>query len=156
MIYVVGIDPGPVCGVVSLRISQDTGLFPYPDVIQCGWYTLPRVLDGLWDSYGSEMRLAVERFQPRRSSTRGNRTQDSRITQDAIGDATRWAKHVGVFQHVYGPAETKTWASDVRLGRIDLYSSTTGMRHARDAARVALYCAVHHCGLRDPLSRKGE
>jgi hypothetical protein len=49
----------------------------------------------------------------------------------------------------------KTWAGDARLQAAGLLDVTAGMpRHARDGGRHALYCAVHHCGLPDPLSRR--
>jgi hypothetical protein len=48
----------------------------------------------------------------------------------------------------------KPWAVDKRLHAAGLLDMTAGMRHARDAARHALFCAVKDYGLPDPLSSK--
>jgi hypothetical protein len=53
-------------------------------------------------------------------------------------------------------ADVKTWAGDERLKRAGLLDtvSPAPMRHAKSAAWHCLYCAVHDCGLPDPLSRR--
>jgi hypothetical protein len=48
----------------------------------------------------------------------------------------------------------KPWATDTRLAAAGLMEPTTGMRHARDAARHALFAAVKTYGLPDPLSAR--
>jgi hypothetical protein len=50
----------------------------------------------------------------------------------------------------------KPWATDERLAAAGLLDPTKGMRHARDAARHALFCAVRDFGLPDPLSAKAR
>jgi hypothetical protein len=47
----------------------------------------------------------------------------------------------------------KPWATDERLEAAGLLDLTKGMRHARDAARHALFTAVKDGGVPDPLSK---
>jgi hypothetical protein len=51
-------------------------------------------------------------------------------------------------------ALVKPWATDRRLTAAGLLDPTAGMGHARDAARHALYAAVHLQLTTDPLSKK--
>jgi len=54
-----------------------------------------------------------------------------------------------------GPTDVKPWAIPARLVKAGLIKPTEGMRHARDAARHALYAAVHERITADPLSKRG-
>jgi hypothetical protein len=53
-------------------------------------------------------------------------------------------------------SEVKTWATDVRLKASALYDMTVKSIDARDAARIALFCAVADAGLPDPLSKRRQ
>jgi hypothetical protein len=50
----------------------------------------------------------------------------------------------------------KEWATDARLEAVFLAEDLKGMRHARDAARHALFLAASSGAIHDPLSRKAQ
>ena len=69
-----------------------------------------------------------------------------------VGVVEEWAPRQCKL-HIRTAGEVKPWATDKRLHTAGLLDLTAGMRHARDAARHALYSAVRDYGLPDPLSR---
>jgi hypothetical protein len=71
-----------------------------------------------------------------------------------VGVLEHWAKTGVRGSYARSAADVKPWATDTRLQAAGLLDLTKGMRHARDAARHALFCAVCDFGLTDPLSRK--
>lgn len=151
MTYVVGIDPGPMVGLV--------GLFPHspktpPDVIQCSAHTLMDVLTGLSYVGGADMVITAEKFIVGLRAARSSTPLAGRMTREVIALCRAWvALRDGVNYIERSAAQVKPWASDVRLVRAGLYKPTAGMRHARDAGRHALFTAVHDYGMPDPLSR---
>jgi len=146
--YVIGIDPGPVVGIVGLWTDRPLT----PDIIQCTAPTLESVLSGLYP--GSNTVLAVEQFVVGPLAARGNNPQAGALARSVIRACEFWAERRGVMCHVRSAAEVKPWATDTRLTMAGLWAPTKGMRHARDAARHALFAAVKDCGLPDPLSQR--
>ena len=102
-------------------------------------YELVRSLDP-----NSRALVAVERFV-----VRGRAIADQRLTLDQV--ANLQTLHPGA--KVRSASEVKPWATDDRLEKAGLLAATKGMRHSRDAARHALFAAVHDGGLPDPLSK---
>ena len=157
-VYVVGVDPGPTPGIVRLVLSGPT--VERVDVTQCTATLLVPMLNALIESVPFSVRTALtyEAFVvgPRaaRSSYAGR--DAGRVTRDMVRDLETWAEHRAVTAHTYRAADVKPWATDARLQAAGLLVPTRGMCHARDAARHALYTAVRHCGLPDPLSRRGD
>lgn len=147
---VIGVDPGPTPGIVRLHI-QDGQLVPrWTHVVQCSANVMPEIvgtflaLDLEWDS----TTIAVERFV-----TRGRANAAQSLTRDQVGFLTAtFAEHVVVAQR--NASQVKAWATDKRLDAAGLLEACKGMRHARDAARHALYAAVHGGHLPDPLSKE--
>jgi hypothetical protein len=148
--YVIGIDPGPVCGVVGLWIEDRK--MQRADVVQCSAGCLRRVLSGLWLKTG---RIAMERYVLSRRGGRLNDAAASKTTRAVIDMVTDWAEVKRTPCVLRSAAEVKPWATDQRQLAAGLLKVTTGMPHARDAARHALFAAVHDCGMRDPLSKRG-
>lgn len=157
--YVIGIDPGPVVGVVRLHLLREPGrtvlMGSEPgggvQVLQVTPGVLTAVLDALGD--GSTA-LAYERFVvgPRAARSRShNAGVSTRTAAETVGG---WGAYAAFEVHARSAAEVKPWATDERLAAAGLLEATKGMRHARDAARHALFCAVRDFGLADPLSRK--
>lgn len=154
--HVIGIDPGPTPGIVHLAIRAG-GHHLDVDVIQCSEHTAPLMLWALLDSarfvQGTAPAIvAIEKFVVGKASMRSGRA--GAVTRDLVGKLIREAQgqpNVNVLQR---PAfQVKAWATDTRLEAAGLLEATKGMTHARDAARHALFCAVHDAGVPDPLSK---
>jgi hypothetical protein len=145
--FVVGIDPGPVVGVAVVCTNPRFA----PTVIQVNAGSVETVLEG-WHTVYAVGALATERFVvgPRaaRSSTPAGGARARAVVELLSG----WAAEKGVPHFRRSASEVKPWATDGRLAAAGLLELTKGMRHARDAARHALFCAVKDYGLPDPLS----
>ncbi|MDQ6524300.1 hypothetical protein RB608_11845 [Nocardioides sp. LHD-245] len=150
-----GVDPGPVPGIVVLRVDGGT---PAAHALQCSAGIAAAVVDHLVsdsiEAAGDPARvvLAVEKFVVGRASMRSGR--DGALTRDLVGQLQRVAALHGVRYVERSASQVKPWATDDRLAGARLLEPTKGMRHARDAARLALYAAVHDGALPDPLSRR--
>lgn len=152
---VIGVDPGPVPGVVVIHPGPPLRT----QVFQCDagsvlWLVLGLISEA--DRWALNTVLAVERFVVGPRAGRSSTSDAGRITRDMVG------KLAGI--QAYNPtnlqvvqrsaSEVFPWASDARLSRIGLYAATKGMQHARAAARHALYAAVRDGGMTDPMSRE--
>lgn len=148
MTTVIGIDPGPTPGIVVLDFYA--GAITGCDVVQCTAGALYDVLHGL--NAGSAWLVAVERFV-----VRGRATADQSLTRDQVANLDMHYEGRVVQRSA---SEVKPWATDRRLQAAvlskdtSLFLRTAGMRHARDAARHALFAAVKDGGLPDPLSNQ--
>lgn len=155
--YVFGVDPGPIPGIVRLQLLRDNhGGEPTrligASALQVTPNVLGEVLDGL--DGGVINALAYERFVVGRRAGRSSTPHAGAITRDMIGRLEAWAQTHCKTVHQRSAADVKPWATDKRLHAAGLLDPTTGMRHARDGARHALFCAVKDYGLPDPLSSK--
>lgn len=146
---VVGVDPGPVPGIAVL--SWEPGGKPMWRVYQVAasspslvYEETRRLLDRWLEQEG--VSLAAESYVV---SARSARTAD-RGAQQTTNDLAALLRHAGA--RMRPPSEVKPWATDARLksAGADILQQ---MRHARDAARHALYSACRDRGLPDPLSR---
>lgn len=148
--FVIGIDPGPVPGIVVLWPDASA-----VDAVQCNHQLAPMIVGALIHACQPSVIVAVERFVVGRASMRSSR--DGEITRDLIGNLQRIvAEHDHASLVMRSAAEIKPWATDDRLAHAGLLEPTKAMRHARDAARHALFAAVKDGGLPDPLSRKAR
>lgn len=169
---VIGVDPGPTPGIVLLDLIRPVDgptWIERAEVVQCSAGLALDVVDTLCagsqlDSAPGVLLVQVEKFV-RRAQGRDNRPQQA--TRDMVAALQTWCEHHG--RSAYGTtsfvdrpaAAVLPWATDLRLektrvndsGSAQLLRATKGMRHARDAARHALFCAVHDAGVPDPLSR---
>lgn len=163
MIRVIGVDPGPTPGFV--RLDMDAyGRFIGIDVVQCSAKVAPEVIGLLLGNHPGPTSAQIEKFVPGRKSRAGGRA--SSVTRDMVGLLEgAYAGYLGRIADVTGqcPAgkvvqrsasEVKPWATDERLDTVGLLDATKGMRHARDAARHALFLAVKSGHLPDPLSKR--
>lgn len=157
--HFIGIDPGPIPGIVMIT-PMAFGRRLDIDVVQCSESCAPAVLWGLLDSHRQTLGNApclvqIERFVVGRGSMKS--AAPGRVTRDLVGHLTSEAQNqpnVKVIQR--SASEVKPWATDARLDAAGLLEATRGMRHARDAARHALFAAVRDGNLPDPLSRKAR
>lgn len=153
--HFIGIDPGPVPGIVHL---EKRGSRLLVDAIQCTSGVAPTLLYSLLNECRSCLGqapaiVAIERFVVGRGSMKGGRAGE--VTRDLIGRLQKQAADQPNVKVVMRSAsEVKPWATDDRLAHADLLEPTKGMRHARDAARHALFAAVKDGGLPDPMSKR--
>lgn len=154
--YVIGIDPGPIPGIVRLHLLREverTRLIG-AEALQVTPGVLVPTLDALSD--GIVARLALERYVVGRRAGRSSTPAAGAATRDMVGAVTAWAAERRVPLVARSAADVKPWAVDKRLLAAGLLDATAGMRHARDAGRHALFAAVRDCGLPDPLSLRGR
>lgn len=152
--YIVGIDPGPVIGVVRLWLEYGHG--PTRVLETEAAQVTPRLLTvtlaALMD--GDRAAIAVERFVVGPRAARSSTPAGGADAREVVRLVTDWAAQSSLLCHARSAAEVKPWATDVRLDAAGLLAPTTGMRHARDAARHALFAACKTYGLPDPLSTR--
>lgn len=157
---VVGVDPGVTTGIVVLSFHGDRLLRSDAAALQVhGHLEVPHIVEMLIDRHPfARPRLAIEQFVvgPRASKSiapfAGKQTRDlvAALQSLAVDQNNGTALDV-----ITRPAAlVKPWATDRRLDAAGLTDITKGMPHARDAARHALYAAVHAGITRDPLSTK--
>lgn len=149
----VGIDPGPTPGVAVLEVSS--GYVWGLDVLQCtARLLLPVALELV---RGRESRVAIERFV-----VRGRATKDQELTRDQVTAMQTSLAIADARPVVRSASEVKPWATDARLAAClqpqgpSLLDLCKGMRHARDAARHALFAAVRDGAIPDPLSKENR
>jgi hypothetical protein len=146
--YVIGFDPGPVTGVTLLKLD-DYQLVGEPGTAQVNSEMLARFLHGL-DGLPT-LAVAVEQFVVGVRAGKSSQPQAGAAARYALVQIMEWAK-AAYPTYLRAAAEVKPWATDERLIKAGLMRPTDGMRHARDAARHALFCAVHDFKQPDPLS----
>lgn len=163
---VVGVDPGPVPGIVVLDFVDDHAsvsptFFPKwrlhsAQALQCSYGLAPQLVESLLDDLpSSRIRVQVERFVAGHRASRSSTPSAGRITRDLVSILTQVVadRHVRVVAR--SAAAVKPWATDARLEATGLLTVAKPVgRHAVDAARHALFCAVHDGGIPDPLSKK--
>jgi hypothetical protein len=158
-VLVLGVDPGPTPGIVRLALANSpanpTPVLTLCQVVQCSGGVLVPILNALSDFPAPPPALAYEAFVVGARAARSTTAQAGAATRDMVRDLAGWAAHRGIQSHPRRAADVKPWATDARLDAAGLLELTKGMRHARDAARHALFCAVKDYGLPDPLSRRG-
>ena len=162
---VVGIDPGPTPGVVVLdlcdRADSEGRWLDYAHVAQVSVDLADSLLTSLLLAHhapvGSAL-VAVEAFV----HSRKGRSGASRVTRDLVPVLRATTSSYGAAFVERQASQVKAWATDERLDRaafrvsdrwVNLLDLTKGMRHARDAARHALFAACRDGQLPDPLSK---
>lgn len=148
---IIGVDPGVTTGIFAVTFLASGALKRPPVALQVHHANAVETVHELLQSidYLTEPLLAIEGFVVSGRASRSSSAHAAKITQELIGQLM--ARHV---RTVIRPAATvKPWATDKRLEAAGLLAATEGMRHARDAARHALYAAVHQGVARDPLSQ---
>lgn len=109
--------------------------------------------DTSWAPRVSAVQIEAFDDRPRAHGLRGTSPATIRAQVTSLQGACAEA---GVPCYVRSASVMKTWSLAAgRLERAGLAGVTAAaaMKHARDAMGHALFCAVHDCGLPDPLSR---
>ena len=163
-VNVIGLDPGPVPGMVTLHYVQHPAWsLESVHSYQCSAATAPKLLEFLLDEYrdawapgggalpgwtaGGIERYAESNLKSKHRHGGLTARQEHELTVIAAGRGVR----LGCL-----PASTvKTWASDRRMSKSGVWPAIpTKLVHARSAGQVALYWAVRAAGVPDPLSAK--
>ena len=144
---VLGIDPGPSTGIVLLSRGYSAQAF------QCNADAAPWLVRAVLGAQkGFPVRGGIEAFAPGHGA--GATMKTGKITRDLVVELAGIAADCGVPLQARFASVVKAWATDKRLREAGLYELTSKAPDARDAARHALFCAVHDCGYPDPLSRR--
>lgn len=150
---VIGVDPGTTTGLTEVRyVAVGTPVVRRQSVVAV---QIPPGHVGdvlLAHLEGEPGLLAVERFVIARGSMRGG--AHARGTAELVGDIAAYGERHGWTVVLRNASQVKAWATDARLDRAGLLEACKGMRHARDAARHALFAAVHDGAIPDPLSKE--
>ena len=153
---VIGVDPGLSTGLFAL-LTRDGKLTDKPIAVQIhGHQGVVPFVQALLERAGCDDRqplLAVEAFVTGQRAARSSSPGAGAVTRALIG-ALQELYADGAEVITRPAALVKPWATDRRLEAAGLLAPCAGMGHARDAARHALYAAVHAGLLRDPLSTR--
>ena len=160
MITVLGIDPGGTAGFLLASWEPGALRCSWARAYQCdgdsasGLLTMLLTLADLALTGSGITAVQIEAFddRPRQHGLHG--TSPSR-TSAQVSLLTAGCDGLGVPYFTRRASEVKNWSADARLSAAGLLDVTAGMpRHARDAGRHCLYCAVRNCGVPDPAGRR--
>lgn len=150
--YVIGVDPGPISGVAAISFTR--GEVTNAQALQCSaGMAVGLVVHLLTGARPARVLLAVERFVVGPRAARSSTARAGVVTRQLISALQAAGEAHGVLVLLRSAADVKPWATDARLRAARLLEVCTGMPHARDGARHALFTAVHDAGLPDPLIR---
>jgi hypothetical protein len=163
MLTIIGVDPGVTTGIAVLDYSEIINardpkvlqLIATPELYQCQPMGAIRLVRTMFDAqlyagaYATIV-LSIERFIEGKHSN----TAEGNATREVVGILTALAEGYGQLVsavHTNRAADVKPWATDRRLEAAGV-PDPKGFRHARDAARHALYAGVRAHNVPDPLS----
>jgi len=160
-LVVLGVDPGPIPGMAVLEFGiDDSGVYRLieANALQVSHGLAAEVATELIAQHTRgarppELRVAVERFVVGTRSARSGTAKAGEQTRDLVGELRHVADVSGCWYVARSASEVKPWATDERLTAAGLTACTHQMRHARDAARHALFAAVKDGRVPDPLSK---
>lgn len=156
MTYIIGIDPGPVVGMCLLRLPGEyhgTQLNDwYAELAQVSPNCVQSLLTGWHEAYEITA-VVAELFVDSAIAMRANAPKASRAARDVLSALRRGMGLPSSIRYIERRAcDVKPWATDSRLKTAGLIEPTTNMRHARDAARHALFSACRDFGAQVPRS----
>lgn len=141
---VLAADPGVTCGFCLLAPGAP------PLAYSCCHHAAYGLAVFLIESGGGPARTVAAGEEFREGRGAGARRPGAAVTRQVIADLD------DLLGWHWRPAATvKPWATDKRLIAAGLYDLTAKMTDGRDAARHAVFCAVHDAGWPDPLSKDG-
>jgi hypothetical protein len=163
---VIGIDPGPVTGVVALRwgaqlpdvrpvrvqVDPGAGLLLVLDAMLSTRYSFRPLLEDGDPSQPCLVTIAIEKFVVGTRSARSGSPQAGELTRHVIGMVLARYGDLNTRIVQRPMVEISRWASDRRLTAAGLLlTPKTVWQHAQSAAKHALFAAVQDMGLPDPL-----
>lgn len=147
----IGVDPGRTCGIAMLDYSENK--IAGQTLMQVSWESAQFVLESVLAKYYAGPNIVtrvaqVEAFIT--GSSAGTKGGDAELTRQKAFEFAEQLQMWGYPVKIRKAADIKPWATDKRLKAAGI-SLPPEMRHAADAARHALYCAVHDGYRMDPL-----
>lgn len=152
VVSVIGVDPGVTTGIsfidyIDKRIAGTMQL----QVDHASAVALLELILGRW--YNSNVIVQrwaqVEPFKTGQSAgAKGDAAEITRQQAFILGETLQ--VH-GYHTELRKKGDIDTWGSNKRLEKAGIIRQLDGMRHANDASRHALYCAVHDAHMPDPL-----
>ena len=151
---ILGIDPGPVTGIVRLRFDSlaSPSKVARAEAMQVTRGLVIPTIEMFDREASGLLVLAIERFVVGPRASRSATPSGGADARDVVALVKEWATCRDWRCYARSAAEVKVWAGDNRLRAAGLFDLTNGMRHARDGARHALFAAAKDFGLTDPLS----
>lgn len=156
----IGVDPGLTTGLFSIELFGG-GMTSDPIAAQVrGAHGVLPYVRALAEQAGpgDAVVFAIEAFVVGRRAGAAGTPEAGRITRALITELQDLAvsacngSRAQLFTRT--AALVKPWATDKRLDAADWRETCKGMHHAADAARQALYAAVHSGLMPDPLSSR--
>jgi hypothetical protein len=144
--YVLGVDPGLTTGLALLDVER-----LHWELVQVTPGAVLTVASALIPT-GAPVTFAVEKFVVGSRAGASSTPQAGHTTRSLVGAVVAFGHSLGARVVVRNAAGVKPWSSNARLN-IAKVPRPAGMGHAADAARHALFEAVHTGLLPDPLSR---
>lgn len=152
---VIGVDPGATTGLFVMHLDDHTVTATVArELVNTEVrYVVAIVAAHVKENSGQLLRpiVAIEQFVVSGRAGRSSTPKGGAAARQIIG-ALMTIK--GTDQVVHPAHRVKRWATDHRLQEAGLLASTTGLGHARDASRHALFAAVQMALLPDPLSKQ--
>ncbi len=156
---VIGVDPGPSTGIAFLDFSGDR--LAGRTMIQVDGTSAQLVLEAMLAKYYADPQVVTRRFAQVEAfvtgQSAGTKGADAEVTRQLSfvfaeqlqmwGYRTQLRKKADVWSSA---GKAGGWATDKRLAAAGVLRPPEN-KHANDAGRHALFCAVHDAHLPDPL-----
>lgn len=159
MINVIGIDPGPATGIVTLSWPSDVYAVWWPPAVrayQCNADAAPVLLEWLLTTQPAAWAAGgIEEFRRGRRASHLTQPRDGKITADLVVTLREVARSHELVLACRPAATVKPWANDHRFTAAGLAGIIPAkMKDAVSAGQQAMYAACHDAGVPDPLSRR--
>lgn len=145
--YVLGVDPGLTTGLALLDVER-----LHWELVQVTPGAVLTVASALIPT-GAPVTFAIEKFVVGSRAGRSSTPQAGDTTRSLVGAVVAFGHSLGARVVLRNAAGVKPWATKQRLVAAQV-PQPAGMGHSADAARHALFEAVHSGLLPDPLSTR--
>lgn len=160
MMVIIGVDPGETTGIfvmvvtgaqLGIHTPESSKILSTSAIQYRGVGGGVNAIIEAFAPLENDAAIAYEKFIVGPRSAKSRNSQGGQAARDVIGQIAM-VRGAQLFSHTASAA--KKWATNQRLAEAGILGATHEMRHARDAARHALFCAVANRWLHDPLSQK--
>jgi hypothetical protein len=149
---VIGIDPGPSTGISFIDYIGDK--IAGSMQIQVDGKSAHVVLNAVLGRYYTSSEIVVARFAQVEAfvtgQSAGTKGEPAEVTRQLVFEVSEVLQLYGYRVNTRKKADVSPWGSDKRLKAAGLLRPPEN-RHANDATRHALFCAVHDAYRPDPL-----
>jgi hypothetical protein len=152
VVSVIGVDPGVTTGISFLDYIDKrlAGTMQVQVDAKSATALLETLLLRFYNSKTIVQRWAqIEPFKTGQSA--GAKGEPAEVTRQQAFILGETLQMYGYHTELRKKGDISTWGSNKRLEKAGIIRQLDGMRHANDASRHALYCAVHDAHMPDPL-----